>query len=58
MDSAEIWKARREIVSSWQNAFYAGTDEAWKKHRKKLKVWAKKMNAISPAALEDWALER
>lgn len=47
---------RMVVITIYMDAFYKGTDKAWKVYRKKLAKLAKENNASSPEALENWAL--
>lgn len=45
-----------KIIEAYRKAFFEGTDKAWKNYKRKLARWAKEVDAISPEALEDWAM--
>jgi wobble nucleotide-excising tRNase len=45
-----------KITEAYRKAFEEGTDKAWKSYQRKLKKWAEEVDAISPEALEDWAM--
>lgn len=46
----------KKIAEAYRKAFEEGTDKAWKTYHRKLKKWAEEVDAISPEALENWAM--
>ena len=49
---------KNTVIKMWKDAFFKGTDKAWKAYYRKLTKLARENNASSPEALENWALQR
>ena len=54
--NVDDYKLKNKVLEMWKNAFYNGSDNAWKSYWNKMEILAKKYNYVSAQGLEDWAM--
>ena len=52
----EHYKLKNKVLKMWKNAFYNGSDNAWKTYWNNMEILAKEYNYVSAEGLEDWAM--